>query len=161
MPSLASIFPFLEAVHPETSSTWHISRARQLGDYVPAWIAFNQSNKEMSLISFTGTPSSDGLRLASEDGTAFILLLLPRTWVMPGIDDRMLAICDNLIASGWSGMIVDKAGFDQPCESHTTYLLSLMLRESFIMFYDRWAAPTLSHYLDLLGNLGPGRDSTY
>ena len=29
------------------------------------------------------------------------------------------------------------------------------------MFYDRWAAPTLSHYLDLLGNLGPGRDFTY
>lgn len=67
----------------------------------------------MSLISFTGAPSSDGMR-ASEDGTAFVLLLLPRAWVMLGINDRMLASCGNLIASGWPGVIVDKAEFGKP-----------------------------------------------
>lgn len=84
-----------------------------MGDYVPVWVAFNQSKQVMSLVSFTGIVSSDGMRLASEDGTTFVLLLFPRTWVMPGIDDKILAICHDIIASGRPGRIVDKAEFDQ------------------------------------------------
>lgn len=77
--TLASIFPPWEAECPGTSSAWHISRARLLDDSVPGLVASNQSNQIMSLMSFTEALSSDGMR-ASEDGTAFVLVLLPRTW---------------------------------------------------------------------------------
>lgn len=98
-PSLASIFPFLEAVRPEDSPAWHISRARLLGEYIAAWVKFDPSQQAMSFISFPGARISDKMGLTSEDGIAFVLLLLPRTWVIPGIGDKFLPICNDLISS--------------------------------------------------------------
>lgn len=83
--------------------TTRLSPLQLLGKYIPVWVTFDPSQHATAFISFPGGSLSNKMRLTSEDGIAFVLLLLPRTWIILG-----------------TGRIVDKARFDQFCGSYTT-----------------------------------------
>lgn len=50
MPTLNSIFPFLEAVRPTSDPCWHIRRGRLLHQYKPVWAICNDKNQSNSII---------------------------------------------------------------------------------------------------------------
>lgn len=115
MPSLASIFPFLEAIRPEDSPAWHIDRARLLHRYEAAWIIhYGQSSAEnpMELISLCGELLVDIDKLAMCRGCMFILLLIPRAWEVKGICDQLLETCARVVSSARPGKVIRRDEFD-------------------------------------------------
>lgn len=97
MPSLASIFSFLEAICPTDSPTWHISRARLLEHYNAAWVQVERLNEKPSLITFP-----DDLLLVHEvqivrEYATFIFLLPPKYCDVKGSQPKLLAVFSELI----------------------------------------------------------------
>ena len=80
MPSLASVFPFLESIHPKEFQTWHISRAQLLHHYDCAWVlhSVNTGPSRFTLVSF-GDEHSDVERL-DMNGKTYFLILFPLFW---------------------------------------------------------------------------------
>jgi hypothetical protein len=50
MPTLNSIFPFLETVRPRCDPCWHIRRGQLLHHYVSVWAVCNDKNQSNSII---------------------------------------------------------------------------------------------------------------
>ncbi|KAF7616119.1 hypothetical protein AFLA_009620 [Aspergillus flavus NRRL3357] len=119
MPSLASLFPFLEAIRPNDCPSWHIHRAQQL-KYEPVWVLYidqgdRHGNKEvesLSIVSIYGRDLIDVDMLKTGQG-CFFLLLLPRSWAIEEPNSKVLAICSQLLIPGKSGTIIKKVEFDQ------------------------------------------------
>lgn len=119
MPSLASLFPFLEAIRPNDCPSWHIHRAQQL-KYEPVWVLYSDQgdrhgNKEvesLSIVSIYGRDLIDVDMLKTGQG-CFFLLLLPRSWAIEEPNSKVLAICSQLLIPGKSGTIIKKVEFDQ------------------------------------------------
>jgi hypothetical protein len=114
MPSLTSIFPFLEAIRPERHPTWHISRAQALDHYIPAWVShaggMNES-EEMSLITFDGEKFCDTDKLST--GLSFFLILIPQSWDKKAIVGKLLGACTGVGSLGKPGIVITKAEFDK------------------------------------------------
>lgn len=76
MPSLNSVFPFLEAVCPPLDPTWHIRRGQHLGCYESVWL-FSQESPDspdpVTLVSFGQRLLTDTGRLDEERGFFFTL----------------------------------------------------------------------------------------
>lgn len=114
LPSLASIFPFLEGTCPKDSPTWHITRARLLQHYVSAWVLYTEDTDtpQKTLISFSGNLLVDMDGLSIGKGHTFFLLLLPRFWSMEGVHNKLMAACARVISSGKPGSVITKVGFE-------------------------------------------------
>lgn len=73
MPTLNSIFPFLEAVRPESDPCWHIRRGRLLHQYEPVWaICYNRSQPDSIIF--------DDETVEICDTSQTILSLVPKSW---------------------------------------------------------------------------------
>lgn len=116
MPSLASIFPFLEAIRPEGSPAWHINRARLLQRYDSAWIMYagqsTASGSLMTLISFRGNLLVDMDTLTIDCDCLFVLLLLPQAWTVKGFNDQLLTTCTKVVSSASPGRVIRREEFD-------------------------------------------------
>ena len=113
MPSLASIFPFLESIRPKEIPTWHISRAQVLHHYDCAWVlqSENARQSDLTLISLghehasTETPNMD-------NGTYF-LILFPRLWNSKEVGDKWMVICNQAILLGEAGCLITRSEFEK------------------------------------------------
>lgn len=114
LPSLASIFPFLECIRPEHSPTWHITRARQLQHYVSAWVLCTEDTDtpQKTLISVSGNLLVDVNGLNIGEGHSFILLLFPQSWGTGEVHDKLIAACSRVISSGKPGSIITRVEFE-------------------------------------------------
>ncbi len=76
MPSLNSVFPFLEAIRPKSDPTWHIRRGRLLNHYESVWASISSVNDCLS-IALRGEPAFEALE---PNCHCYLLCLVPRTW---------------------------------------------------------------------------------
>lgn len=113
MPSLASIFPFLEGIRrPENphSQTWHIRRAKMLQYYDCAWIVYSGQTTELSLIALGGDVHFDEQNLDTE-GKYFFLILFPQSWDKKEVEGKFVAVCNQVILSGEVGSVIRRMEF--------------------------------------------------
>lgn len=75
MPSLVSVFSFLETILPEGFPTWHISRAQLLHQYYCAWDLHSKKAdlSHMTLISLDQVIVHELERWDTEDKTFFLI----------------------------------------------------------------------------------------
>lgn len=110
MPSLNSVFPFLEAVCPPLDPTWHIRRGRHLGCYESVWL-FSQESPDspdpVTLVSFGQRLLTDTGRL-DEERVFFLLCLVPREWRVDGLCDQLLRVCTSMTSQS-PGHIISQA----------------------------------------------------
>ncbi|KAI9041860.1 uncharacterized protein KD926_006405 [Aspergillus affinis] len=126
MPSLSSLFPFLEALCPKDDPTWCIRRARQLNDYSFAWLMSGEekecpSNGRLSVICWPRDPP--GRRMgacmdinvkAFDRDDFFLLMLIPENWAQVDMTGKVLRLgsefldCDEAV-----GTIIDRDHFDR------------------------------------------------
>lgn len=114
MPSLASIFPFLEAVRPSDCPGWHISRARLLEHYTAYWIRLDRSTEETSFMTLSGESNIDELECTGGGDIVFILTLIPKEWGVEDVQPKLLKAC---IAIGCDsekpGSVTTRKGFEE------------------------------------------------
>ncbi|OGM40894.1 hypothetical protein ABOM_010009 [Aspergillus bombycis] len=77
MPTLNSVFPFLEAVCPQSDPGWLIRRGRLLHHYESAWAVSRLDENRAASILFDGE-----VELATDDSrrSYLILCLIPKSW---------------------------------------------------------------------------------
>lgn len=107
MPSLASIFPFLERIRPEVRiQTWNISRAQVLHRYDCVWIQIHRNEGSGMFYSHVSDGHGHGHGHRNQDCTdtdaAYILILFPRCWDRKEIESNSRLICKRL--SGGCGI---------------------------------------------------------
>ncbi|PWY86483.1 hypothetical protein BO94DRAFT_575555 [Aspergillus sclerotioniger CBS 115572] len=118
VPSLTSVFPFLEAIRPKSNPSWHISRARQLKSYKSLW-AFqhthenqvNLTKQTLTIVSLWGEMLTDPDKLRTEQG-CFFLLLVPHAWVIDDVGSKLLAACIRVSEGGSPGGIISRSDFE-------------------------------------------------
>lgn len=112
MPSLASIFPFLENLRPKGFQTWHISRAQLLHHYDCAWVLHSTSTglSRLTLVSI-GDERFDVERL-NMDGNTYFLVLFPRFWVRKQVENKGTTICNRVALSGEAGCVFTRLEFE-------------------------------------------------
>ncbi|PYI05385.1 hypothetical protein BO78DRAFT_371017 [Aspergillus sclerotiicarbonarius CBS 121057] len=108
MPTLNSVFPFLEYLGRKLDPGWPIRRARLLDRYECVWaIPDDDANCSMSIV-FNGEP-----QFTAVDRPYLLLCLIPKSW---GINDTALGgklrhACSSFVSSGRSGRIIERSGF--------------------------------------------------
>lgn len=102
-PSLASIFPFLEAVRPQHDRFWHIRTARLLKNYDCAWFLHSPDAGMIKPLAF-GEHVSDIGSLHSEQAR-FLCVLFPKSWSVQGSCD-LESTCTHTILSGKTGCVL-------------------------------------------------------
>lgn len=120
MPTLNSIFPFLETVRPKSDPCWHIRRGRLLHHYESVWAVCNDKNQPNSIIF------GDEERFKTVDicdKTHIVLCLVPRWWIISlrankdsrskdtGFDDKLREACLLLVSSRCPGYVLSRGGF--------------------------------------------------
>ena len=112
MPSLASVFPFLESICPQEFQTWHINRAQLLHHYDCAWVSHSLNTRPscLTLVSL-GDERSDVERL-DMDGKTYFLILFPRFWDRKKVKNKWTTICNRLIGSDEAGCIISRPEFE-------------------------------------------------
>lgn len=112
MPSLNSVFPFLEAIRPEADLTWHIRRGRLLNCYESAWASFITMDHTAS-ITFYDEPDFENLRSSQR---YYLLCLVPRAWNDAGLRDNLRQTCFRCGSLEVPGYIVKRPDFFQKGE---------------------------------------------
>jgi len=112
MPSLASVFPFLESIRPKEFQTWHISRAQLLHNYDCAWVLHSASTcpPQLTLVSI-GHECSDVERL-DMDGNTYFLILFPQFWDRKEVRNKWTTICNRVVLSGEAGCVFTRSEFE-------------------------------------------------
>lgn len=113
MPSLNSVFPFLEAICPLDDPTWHIRRGRQLDCFESAWLFCQRSldtPDSVTLVSISHRLLTDAEHLTEARG-CFLLCLIPRKWGVEGVHDQLLRVCTLLMLHSGSGHIISQVNF--------------------------------------------------
>lgn len=116
MPTLNSIFPFLEALCPKSDLCWHIRRGRLLHHYKPVWVVFRDDEAQPQSITFDYEPQFGTIE-ATED-SRFILCLVPDSWTVSlktELDSnglyKLRKFCSHLISEKAPGAILEQATF--------------------------------------------------
>ncbi|KAE8355339.1 hypothetical protein BDV28DRAFT_129142 [Aspergillus coremiiformis] len=110
MPSLASLFPFLESIRPKEHPTWHIIRARCLPRYTYAWAIQDMSNTK--LISLDGESFVD-MEKSDMHGETCVLILFPRSWDKNEVRERLAVVCGQVKSSDETGIIISQSEFQK------------------------------------------------
>ncbi|KAL2808804.1 hypothetical protein BJX63DRAFT_16714 [Aspergillus granulosus] len=107
MPSVNSIFPFLESIRPSDDLTWHIRRSRQLPIYAPFWVFSTTNGGDQGEIVFvTDRHSSHGD--GGEEKGSYLLCMVPQEWKEECVGGQLLKVCLSL-QHGVSGCIKTRA----------------------------------------------------
>lgn len=115
MPSLASVFPFLESIRSKEFQTWHISRAQLLHHYDCAWVlhSANTGPSCLTLVSIgDGDECSDVERL-DMDWNTYFLVLFPQFWDRKEVENKWTTICNRVILSGEAGCIFTRSELEE------------------------------------------------
>lgn len=116
MPTLNSIFPFLEAVRPESDPCWHIRRGRLLHHYRPIWAVFRHDSTQLTLVTFDYEPRFTEIGAMAD--SRFVLCLVPNLWHVPSWKDpgfagfeRLRNLCSDLVSTKAPGKIFEQSDF--------------------------------------------------
>ena len=122
MPTLNSIFPFLEAVCPKSDLCWHIRRARLLRHYKSVWAVFRDDKTQPQSITFD-CEQQFATKEAMED-SRFMLCLVPDSWsVLLEMQPnsawlcKLREFCLHLVSVKTPGAILERGGFFLEAES--------------------------------------------
>ncbi|KAE8350403.1 hypothetical protein BDV28DRAFT_162986 [Aspergillus coremiiformis] len=78
MPTLNSVFPFLEKICPKSDLSWYIRRGRLLHHYKSIWaVSYNDVNRPASIL-FNHEVQFETVDLC--DSSFFMLCLIPQSW---------------------------------------------------------------------------------
>lgn len=110
MPSLASIFPFLENIRPKEFQMWHISRAQLLHHYDCAWVLHSTSTglSRLTLVSI-GDERFD-VETLNMDGNTYFLILFPQFWDRKQVENKWT--CNRVALSGEAGCVFTRSEFE-------------------------------------------------
>jgi hypothetical protein len=116
MPTLNSIFPFLEAVCPKSDLCWHIRRGRLLRHYKPVWVVFRDDEAHPQSITFDCEPRFGTIEAMGD--SRFMLCLVPNQWFVSlktkldfaGLG-KLRKFCSDLISAKAPGAIWEEATF--------------------------------------------------
>ncbi|CAG7978308.1 unnamed protein product [Penicillium olsonii] len=116
MPTLNSIFPFLEAVCPSSDLCWHIRRGRLLHHYESVWAVFSDDKAHPELLTFDFEPQFESIEKL--ENTRFILCLLPHLWDSASLKTEsgltsLRKICSSFVAAERPGIILSRAEFGE------------------------------------------------
>jgi hypothetical protein len=117
MPTLNSIFPFLEAVCPNSDLCWHIRRGRLLYQYESVWAVSCDDKTNPQPITF-GCEPQFGTIEKMED-SRFILCLVPHSWGIASLEtesdfaglDHLRRFCASFVTAKSPGAIFSRAEF--------------------------------------------------
>jgi hypothetical protein len=124
MPTLNSIFPFLEAVCPNSDLCWHIRRGRLLHQYESVWAVFCDDEAHPQSITFDWEPQFGTVEKMKE--SRFILCLVPHSWGIGSLKfdfarlDKLRKVCACFVSSKLPGAILSRAEFWKEAESRGT-----------------------------------------
>lgn len=113
MPTLNSIFPFLETVRPKSDPCWHIRRGRLLHRYESVWALCNDKNPPNSIIlDFEARFQT----VEIWDKPHIVLFLVPRWWIISrpkdtGFDNKLREACLLLVSSQCPGYVLSRGEF--------------------------------------------------
>ncbi|KNG90420.1 hypothetical protein ANOM_001014 [Aspergillus nomiae NRRL 13137] len=94
MPSVNSVFPFLECLCPTDDCTWHIRRGRLLESYTPIWVMSIADSSGQTVMDFTSDRNCAQNR---EDAKVrYLLCLIPKKWGLEGVRSPLVSICSSL-----------------------------------------------------------------
>lgn len=122
MPTLNSIFSFLEAVRPDSDPCWHIRRGRLLHHYESVWV-FCDGNGQPKPIILDGEIECKTVDM--RDKSHLMLCLVPKWWGISlkaihdlnlkdeGFYDRLRDACLLLVSSKFPGRIFSRRGFQE------------------------------------------------
>ncbi|PKY04239.1 hypothetical protein P168DRAFT_154510 [Aspergillus campestris IBT 28561] len=122
MPTLNSIFPFLEEVRPGCDPCWHIRRGRLLHHYEPVW-AVSMGKKHLDPITFENEAQFE--TIVESDRSRVLLCLVPKWWNISigtirdsgskdttGLVDKLREACLRLAFShGTPGSVISHVEF--------------------------------------------------
>lgn len=117
MPTLNSIFPFLEAVCPNSDLCWHIRRGRLLCHYESVWAVFCEDKAHPELLTFDCEPQFG--RMEKMKDSRFILCLVPHSWGIASLKtesdfaglDNLRKFCSSFVSAKSPGEIFSRAEF--------------------------------------------------
>lgn len=118
MPTLNSVFPFLEALSPESDPCWCIRRGRLLHHYKYAWAAFAKRSTQPAEFIFDREP--EFTMIEREKDPRFMLCLVPKSWTIlvqetdlgfDGYYDKLRHFCSLLVLDDSSGAIIKREEF--------------------------------------------------
>ena len=114
LPSLSSVFPFLEGVCPADDPTWHIRRSRSLDNYDSVWARCKRSKlpEPLTLVSISGILQIDAQQLEIDDRHYYFLCLVPKEWGTEGICAQISRFCSPLFGVKSDGRVIDRREFD-------------------------------------------------
>lgn len=122
MPTLNSIFPFLEAVCPTSDPCWHIRRARLLRQYESVWAVFCDDITYPQSITFYCEPQFETIQKTKD--TCFILCLVPQSWGIASLSkfcfaglNELRKYCSRFITAKSPGAILSRDEFWKKAES--------------------------------------------
>ncbi|CAG7931570.1 unnamed protein product [Penicillium olsonii] len=119
MPTLNSIFPFLEAICPNSDLCWHIRRGRLLCQYESVWAVFSEDKAQPQPITFGCEPQFEAIE--ELENSRFMLCLLPHSWDFGSLKtevdfaglERLRDMCSSLLAAKRPGIIFSRAEFGE------------------------------------------------
>lgn len=94
MPSVNSVFPFLEGIRPDGDITWHIRRARMLEAYTSIWLISRKDRSGKTAIEFVTEQSHP--KDSEEESIKYLLCLIPTTWEAEHIHSQIIKVCSSL-----------------------------------------------------------------
>ncbi|PKY03392.1 hypothetical protein P168DRAFT_305673 [Aspergillus campestris IBT 28561] len=94
MPSVNSVFPFLEDIRPKDDQTWHIRRGRLLKSYEAVWISSTTNGSGQTDMSFVS--DSDYTENSTGAKRRYLLCLVPKEWGVEGVRGPLMSICSSL-----------------------------------------------------------------
>lgn len=121
MPTLNSIFPFLETVRPKSDPCWHIRRGRLLHHYESVWAICNEKNRPNSII-FDGEEQFETVEICNKSHV--MLCLVPKWWMISlraiydpsskdntGFNNKLREACLLLVSSKCPGYLFSYGEF--------------------------------------------------
>lgn len=121
MPSLNSIFPFLEAGCPKSDFCWQIRRGQLLHHYEPFWAVYHSPKDQASSLSFSWEVQLESVEIY--ESTFFMLCLVPKSWIQTsgancdsqskvrGLGDKLRQACLHLGSSGGCVSVIELDNF--------------------------------------------------
>jgi len=122
MPTLNSIFPFLETVRPKSDPCWHIRRGRLLHHYESVWAVCNDKSQPNSII-FDDEAQFKTVEMC--DKSHIMLCLVPKWWIISlraihdsslkdtGFNEKLQESCLLLVSSRCPGYAFSHGEFLQ------------------------------------------------
>ncbi|RAK96295.1 uncharacterized protein BO80DRAFT_497068 [Aspergillus ibericus CBS 121593] len=94
MPSVNSVFPFLEDISPKDDTTWHIRRGRLLESYESVWISSTTNDSGHTSTSIVS--DLDFTENIAGANRRYFLCLVPKVWGVADVRSPLLNICSSL-----------------------------------------------------------------